>query len=500
VELMPSMATVADRIVAGKPGASGRSAVALAIAAVLLCLAALAARWPGVAMYDTISQYEQAVSGDFEDWHPPIMARTWSLLIHIWPGTPPFLILQQALWWGGLGLLAAALARTGKVAAGWVVLAVGAFPLFVGWDTVVLKDAQLASCLIGAIGLVAHFRFAGRTLPRWGVGAILALLVYATLVRGNAVFATVPLGLALFGWLGVRSWWRRGALMLGLILAVLVVSPLINHQVLGARASKVERALPLYDVAGIAHHAGLSQLPGASAAAWAEAEAKGCYTPYFWNPYGMPTQCEKLGDAIAFTYPSGAPILKLWITLVVTHPIAWAEHRLDHFNSNIRFLVGTGQSDAAPPAGSEKNDSGLGAPPSAAGTILVSAARFITLTPLGWPAAWLALSIALLGAVRDVRSPVAALGATLAFSAIVMSASYALVSIASDLRYHLWSMVAAALAMVLLVSSDALDRRRLRVGLAGVALVCLIGIAARVVMPPEPYPYPVAGKLSGSTS
>jgi hypothetical protein len=474
--------------------------VGLGIAAFLLCLAALAARWPGVAMYDTISQYEQAVSGDFEDWHPPIMARTWSLLIRIWPGTPPFLILQQALWWGGLGLLAAALARTGRMAAAWAVLVVGAFPLFVGWDTVVLKDAQLASCLIGAVGLVAHFRFAGRALPRWATATILVLIVYATLVRGNAVFASVPLALALFGWLGVQSWWRRGALMLALILAVLVASPLINHQVLGARASKVERALPLYDVAGIAHHAGLTDVPGATAQAWAEGERMGCYTPYFWNPYGMPTQCEKLGDAIAFNYPSGAPIMKLWITLVVTHPIAWAEHRLSHFNSNIRFVVGTGQSDAAPPAGSEKNDSGLGAPPSFAGRMLVIAAAFITVTPLGWPVAWLALSIALLGAVRDVRSPIAALGTTLAFSAIAMSASYALVSIASDLRYHLWSMVAAALALVLLVSTDALDAKRLRIGLAGVALVCLIGIAARLVMPPEPYPYPVYGKLSGATS
>lgn len=470
----------------------------VAIAALLLCLCALAARWPGVAMYDTISQYEQALSGDFEDWHPPIMARTWALLIHIWPGTPTFLILQQALWWGGLGLLAAALVRTGRSVAAWAVLVVGAFPLFVGWDTVVLKDSQLASCLVAATGLAAHFRFAGRSVPRWAVGAILVLLAYATLVRGNAVFASVPLGLALFGWLGVRIWWKRGALMLGAILAVLVVSPLINHGVLRARSSKVERTLPLYDVAGIAHHAHLADVPGAEPGQWREGERKACYTPYFWNPYGMPSQCEPLGDAIAFHYPGGGPIITLWVRLVVTHPAAWAEHRLRHFNSNIRFLVGTGEADAAPPVGSEKNEVGLGAPPSAAGKALVAAAAFITKTPLGWPVTWLALAIALLAAVRDVRSPVAALGATLAFSALVMSASYGVVSIASDLRYHLWSMVASALALVLLVSAEALDRRRWQIGVAVVTLVCLIGIAARLTLPPEPYPYPVYGRLTGS--
>ncbi|WP_293976328.1 hypothetical protein [Sphingomonas sp.] len=449
-------------------------------------------------MYDTISQYEQATSGDFFDWHPPIMARTWALLIRVWPGTQPFLLLQAIFWWGGLGLLAAALARMGKARAGWAVLAIGLLPLFVGWDTVVLKDAQLASCLVAATGLAAHFRLAGRALPGRAVAVIALLLVYATLVRGNAVFATVPLVLALAGWLGVRVWWKRGILLLALMLAVIVASPPINHRLLGASSSKVERALPLYDVAGIAHHAGLAEVPGTSRPAWAEGERKRCYTPYFWNPYGMPSQCAPLGDEIAFDADSGGPIMRLWIVMIVHHPVAWAEHRLRHFNSNIRFLVGHNESDAAPPAASEKNDFGLGGPPGFLGRGLIAAAWLQSETPLGWPFAWLALALVTLWAARDGRSPAAALGVALAFSAVVMSASYAVVSIASDLRYHLWSMVAAALALVLLATADALDRRRLRIGLGVVAFVCVIGIVARLVLPPEPYPYPVDGRLSGA--
>jgi hypothetical protein len=476
---------------------STRSAAPL-IAAILLCIALLAARWPGVAMYDTISQYEQAIGGDFFDWHPPIMARFWSLLIPLWPGTGPFLIVQLAMWWGGLGLLAAALARAGKAGAGWAVLAVGMLPLFVGWDTVVLKDAQLASCLIAVAGIVAHFRFADRRIPRWATASILILLAYGTLVRGNAVFATVPLALGLVGWFGIRRWLTRGALAIGLILAVIVLSPPINHHLLGARASKVERALPLYDVAGIAHHAGLTSVKGASPAAWREAETKGCYTPYFWNPYGMPTQCESLGDSVAFDAPSGAPIMRQWITLVVTHPFAWAEHRLRHFNSNIRFLVGHGESDAVPPAVSEANEDGLGGPPSMAGKALVTAAWAQSETPLGWPFAWLALAAVLIWSAGAARGPVAALGRTLAVSALVMGMSYAIVSIASDLRYHLWSMLATALALVLLLAANALDRRRFRSGLVAVAALCLLAIAARLMLPHEPYPYPVAGKLSGA--
>ena len=133
---------------AGAEGGRGH-----ALAAALLCLASLAARWPGVVMYDSISQYEQAVAGEYADWHPPIMARLWALLLHAAPGTVPMLLVQMLAWWDGLALLAVALARAGRGRAGALVLVMGAWPLFLGWSSVVLKDAQLAcaggGCSVG---------------------------------------------------------------------------------------------------------------------------------------------------------------------------------------------------------------------------------------------------------------------------------------------------------------------------------------------------------------
>ena len=46
----------------------------------LLIAGVAALFWPGVPMYDTVSQYEQVVSGDVTDWHPPVMVRLWQLL------------------------------------------------------------------------------------------------------------------------------------------------------------------------------------------------------------------------------------------------------------------------------------------------------------------------------------------------------------------------------------------------------------------------------------
>src|SRR3954464_13815576 len=125
-----------------------RAAAPWVIAAFLLFGATLAMRFPGVAMYDSVAQFEQAVAGEYADWHPPIMARTWALLNRYHSGTEPFFVIQMLLWWGGLGLLSTALARQQKHGAAALTLVVGMSPLWLGWATVVLKDAQMACCLL----------------------------------------------------------------------------------------------------------------------------------------------------------------------------------------------------------------------------------------------------------------------------------------------------------------------------------------------------------------
>jgi hypothetical protein len=64
-----------------------------------------------------------------------------------------------------------------------------------------------------------------------------------------------------------------------------------------------------------------------------------------------------------------------------------------------------------------------------------------------------------------------------------MELSFLVVSIASDWRYHLWSMLAAWLSAILLVT-EPLPGRRLRIALAGLALIVLTALGARLMLPP----------------
>ncbi|PMV79606.1 hypothetical protein C1X51_32695, partial [Pseudomonas sp. FW306-2-2C-B10A] len=86
---------------------------------------------------------------------------------------------------------------------------IGALPLFLGWQAAVLKDTQMLGAVLAASGGIAWWRLKGARVPVWALIIVAALLAYATLVRANAVFATVPLAVMRFG---TGRWWTQLAL------------------------------------------------------------------------------------------------------------------------------------------------------------------------------------------------------------------------------------------------------------------------------------------------
>lgn len=450
-----------------------------ALVASLLCLALLAAFWPGIAMFDSLNQYGQILTGNYDDWHPPAMARLWALFHAAgWQGQAPMFLLQMLLCWTGLGLIAAALARRGARLAAGAVLLLGIWPPIAGWQVAVLKDGQMAGALLAATGLAAWWRMDDRPLPRWTAMLVGLLLLYATLVRINAVFATVPLA---FGLLGSGGWKpvRHGALMLAATVAVLAAMPLVNHGLLRASASDVGRSLPIYDLAGIAHHAGPEAVPVLPAAVWQAAEAGHCIRPLLWDPLG--DRCDFVSDGLARAAPGGA-LTRTWIAAIVQHPLAYAAHRLAHWNATMRWFVPERFPLAEPQSDSEPNRLGLGSPTPRiapfqrlAGTLAES--------PLGAPILWLAAAMAVVALAWRGEGGRQRLAVALALSAVLTELAFLVVSVAADYRYHLWAMLATGLA-VALVAGTKLARRGLGIALAALLLVGATSLAARLLLPP----------------
>jgi hypothetical protein len=462
------------------PRPSFGPAARIGLAAALLCAAMLVFFWPGVATYDSVVQYRQVLSGDYDDWHPPVMARLWSLLHLAAAGQAPMFVLQALLWWSGLGLFAAALARGGSRFAAIGVLALGIWPPFAGWEPAVLKDGQLAGALLAAIGLAAWWRLREARTPGWAVAVIAMLLVYATLLRFNSVFATVPLA---FGLMGEGRWDRpflRGAAMLAAAAFALLLLPGINHGLLGARPSGVERALPVYDLAGITHYAGPEAAPVLPADDWRRAGARGCITPVFWDPLTDEKQCAFIAEGLEDSAP-GHVLFAAWEGAILHHPLAYAAHRIAHWNATMRWWVPAGMPFAAPTGLSEPNDVGL-ASPSPWIKPFMTLAGWIGEGPLGAPILWFAAALAVLALAWPGKDARQRLAVTLALSAVLTELAFLLVSIASDIRYHLPAMLMTGLAVPLLLTGEPLPRRRTRAAFAAVGAVALSCFAARLAL------------------
>lgn len=455
-----------------------RSTALLAGAALLLTLLLF---WPGVAMFDSVTQYGQLLDDSFEDWHPPAMARLWSLLHPIADGQAPMFVLQVLLYWTGLGLIAAALAGKGRRWPAVAVLVLGLWPPLLGWEAAVIKDAQMASALLAAVGLVAWWRLRAARMPVWAIVLAALLIGYATLVRANAVFATVPLAVAL-----VRPWSWRGGLPRALaiavaVLVVLVASGWVNHQLLGARPTGVERTLPTFDLAGIAARTPPGAVPVLPPPVSRMIVAQRCASPILWDPLSVDARCGFVQNELTARAP-GPALFRAWEAAILAHPLAYAAHRLQHWNATMRWIVPEHFPLAAPPASSEPNDLGL-AQPMPTATLVANLAGPLARGPLGAPMLWFGAALATLAVARPARGAEHALAAALALSAVAMEASFLLVSIASDWRYHLWSMLAAGLAWTLL-AADPPPRRSLRITAAALALLALSCLVPRLLLAP----------------
>ncbi len=437
-------------------------------------------------MYDTVAQYGQLVSGHVDDWHPPIMVRLWQLILPLGPGTAPMFVLQAAAYAAGFALIVAALARNGRWRAATAATILAVSPLLLGWQMVVLKDAQMMAALVVAVGIIAFYRLSGRELPILAAVGASLLIGYATLVRANALFATVPLTVLLLP--------TRGRALISLVLAiaglalVLALAPIVNHRLLRAGATKVANTEPLFDLAAIAVDTGPSAHSLFTPTERRELVNRHCVKAYFWDPLGDPGGCASATNRVMMM-PVGELYRELAVS-VALHPVAYARHRLAHWNSTERWLVQPGLPDDAPPVEAEPNNLGLGSPTSDFASSWQDVAAIEAGTPFGWPIVWTVLALLLvLPAWRRRAYPAGSLALALVASSLALEASFLVISIGSDLRYHLWPMAASALALILLSGDLRLPRERwILVGVV-MALVIGAGLVFRGSLPPAPETY-----------
>jgi len=458
-----------------KPGRAG-GLIALALAALAGAAITGRAYWPGLMPWDAVHQYDQALSGTIGDWHPPSMQWLWQRLIPLHPGPAPMLLLQLVLFWGGLLLIAASLWRAGRRRIAWAVLACGFQPFDLALIGAVLKDCLMAGLLLVAVGLLAWQGEGRRRAPALAAGA---LLLCAATLRFNAFIACLPLLLALLParWLAGK---RAVIAVLAGTIALTAAMPIANR-LIGARHTAVSLSLIIFDLGGITEEAGVDVFPAQLAVADPVAVNHGCYRPDKWDSYSdwvdpeCPLGFTAWNQAVA---PTGVNPNLLWVRAVLAHPLAYARHRIHHFAINTRFLPLPGTIERPVPAAAP-NPWGIQVAPNPLFGTIDRLAIAVAQTPLGWPIVWIALAWSALIAGGGPKT--SRLVVPLAASAFLYGMGYLAFSVASELRYHVWTGIAAAIATVL-VAGDArnLPRQRLLLAYAPTLAVILAAAAMRL--------------------
>ena len=437
--------------------------------------------FPGTVNNDSINQYREAVSGRYSDWHPPVMAWLWSWLRYLGEGPGPLLLFHLALYWAGFGLLADAVRRAGHPAWALVVALAGAFPPFLYVNAQVVKDVGMAATWLAAAGVMFWYRSQQRRVPVLAGVAVAALLAYGTLVRGNAVFGLGPL---LLYALAPASWWRSGRLMAAAVVVALLAIPaskLVNSGLLQAKSQHPEHSLFMFDLMGIAVHEGDPRLVEPRAKL-SEADLHACYSPYWWDSLSPWGRCASRVDRPNKDFAAnGDGLGQQWALTILEHPVAYATHRLKHFNSSLLFLVPPKHLRFAP---ENRTDDPAWKPfePVTERDLKMDLVRKNFLV---WPVTWLAWGLVLLVFLAQ-RAAGSGIGfaRVLVVSALAYSGAYLVVGVATDMRYHYWSLLAIMLATLLVLPQLAQgwrDRSRILIGgLALVVLVVALGTAARL--------------------
>jgi hypothetical protein len=310
------------------------------------------------------------------------------------------------------------------------------------------------------------------------------LILIASCLRFNAFLAGLPLLLVAMPahWTGQRG---RAALVIAGATALLLLAMPVANRLLHAERSGVELSLVIFDLGGITAHGGGNAFPP-MAVNNSVAVNQSCYLAERWDSYSWwvdppcPIQFATVGSAFAEQRVN--PEL-FWIKAIAAHPLAYVAHRLDHWNIASQFLVRKAGERWIISA-SDPNQWGFRVEPNLANRIVTAATWAVHSTPLGWPCWWLALSFGLVMLSRRLLHSRQMLA--LAGSALLYDLGYGVFSVAAELRYYCWSMMATLIATVMFAGSwretpVALRPGRVHQALAAapLVLVTLLGLGWR---------------------
>ena len=276
--------------------------------------------WPGFFSNDSFSQINQAMSGYYSTWHPPIIA--W-LMRHLYSifGVGGLLLFNQLLYWLGIWKFLT-LTRQRSII---LLILVGFFPPIYTLTLHVWKDASLMVFILWAVNFFLLFN---RTNKMLYFILFLFVSMVCVLTRINGFIPVFVL--IFFAFMSLFKGSRFKVLSKSLIcsVAIIVLSFILNSAFNKVIEAKKENPLPsllLWDIVGTANEAQIkidqpyySRTPNQD--------------PNFdWQDKYDPVSCNLCWKGVNcnFSDNHNNELIKDWIKIIINNPLAYLKHRVE---------------------------------------------------------------------------------------------------------------------------------------------------------------------------
>jgi hypothetical protein len=396
--------------------------------------------YPGYMSPDSFEQLRQARSGQFTDWHPPLMSLLWRMLDKIYPGPAPMLVVHNVVFWGAVTLLCWTLVRRAGPLA---IVAFGLFPPVIALLSTIWKDVGFGASLLLTYALLVYALDQRSKLAWW---ASLLPLFYGIAVRHNAVLAAIPLSL-FAGYVWTRNFRNtslvRSTVIIGIALVLSTYALVASFNALLVRDRKmyIYQTILIHDLVAISIAEGKVHLP-----AWTYGNGPPPSLTELQKIYHhdtlVPLFCGEPSTRLLQQSTNHDDIMKLWnvwLPAVRQNPGAYLRHRWNAFKA----LIGLQEVVCFPYCfGVEANDLGVSFHPSAVNKVVMNVLERLNNTILFRTWFYLLLIVLALGATpwlwRDLRLSVVVLGT----SALLNQTLYFFAVPTCDFRYNWWCVLA----------------------------------------------------------
>ncbi|MDB4953405.1 MAG: hypothetical protein JWO36_974 [Myxococcales bacterium] len=279
--------------------------------------------FPGAMSPDSLLQLDQARTGNFGDWHPPLMAYLWRLCEYLLAGPFPMLVLQSVTFLLGLDAILRRFMSQRKAAL--LAISILLFPPVLAPMAFIWKDSQMAGYIMAGIAALLS---PSRKWRLVGCG----FLVLATGVRINGPAATLPVMMILFVWNDRWTRWRR-YLVAGVAWVVITLAAMLaNAWITDYRDYPWHNSVALLDIAGVVRFAHVKDdaqlrelLDGAPLVVQDDILRKfrRVYSPtaHYWLTHGD----DRVFDLPDLPHLEG--VKACWWRAVTTYPSAYLWHR-----------------------------------------------------------------------------------------------------------------------------------------------------------------------------